>query len=68
MPDQRKTHMKVKTKLKAGEGLGDLVGRMADALGLKKIADGYERLTGESCGCEKRKEILNNAVSQVPFT
>lgn len=60
--------MKIKTKIKAGEGLGDIVARMANALGLKKVANEYEKTTGKSCGCEKRRQCLNNAVPKVPFT
>lgn len=60
--------MKLKTKLKAGEGLGDVVGRIAEVTGMKKVAEAYEKCTGKSCGCDQRRKLLNNAVSHVPMT
>lgn len=60
--------MKVKSNIKSGQGLGDLIARMAGSLGFDKAAEKYEKTTGKSCGCEKRRKALNNAVPKVPFT
>lgn len=57
--------MKVRTNLHAGAaGLGDLVAEFTQATGLDQLAKQYERLTGNSCGCDERQAQLN---SLVPF-
>ncbi len=60
--------MKVKSNIKAGDGLGDLVARMAHSLSLDKAAKKIEKATGKPCNCEKRRKIMNGAVPNVPFT
>ncbi|MEM7115837.1 MAG: hypothetical protein AAF614_25575 [Chloroflexota bacterium] len=52
--------MKIKTGIKAGQGLGDSVADVTKLTGLDKVADTYSRLTGRDCGCEARKDKLNN--------
>ncbi len=49
-------------------GLGDCVAKIAGVLGLDEAAKKYEQVTGENCGCKKRQEMLNKAVTNVPFT
>lgn len=44
-------------------GLGDTVHKIAKALGADKIAEKYEDMTGKDCGCEKRREALNQLLS-----
>jgi hypothetical protein len=51
--------MKVRTGLKAGGGLGDTVADLTRLTGLDQLAKAYEQVTGKPCGCEKRKETLN---------
>ena len=52
--------MIVKTGITVGQGLGDSVADMTHILGIDKIANSYEELTGKSCGCKQRQEMLNN--------
>jgi hypothetical protein len=55
--------MKVRTNLRAGAaGLGDMVAEFTHATGLDQLAKQYERLTGNSCGCEERQAFLNELV------
>jgi hypothetical protein len=57
--------MKTRTKIKAGGGLGDCVAAVAEKLGLDKVAASYEQSTGQSCGCEQRREILNRMYPEI---
>ncbi len=42
------------------DGLGDLIAKMTRALGLDKLAENVAHLMGEEdCGCERRREKLN---------
>ncbi len=50
---------KIKTGIKAGKPLGDVVADITHATGLDKAADAYTRLTGKDCGCEERRSFLN---------
>ncbi len=52
--------MKVKTGIKAGKGLGDVVADIIHATGLDALATTYTNLTGQDCGCQQRQEALNN--------
>ena len=54
--------MRIKSNLKAGKGLGDHVADFTHATGLDKLAEKYTELTGKSCGCEQRQEMLNQLV------
>jgi hypothetical protein len=40
-------------------GLGDLIERGIKSIGLDVLAKWWEKHTGKSCGCEKRKAWLN---------
>jgi len=51
--------MKVRTGLKAGDGLGDTVADLAHLTGMDQLAKTYEQVTGNSCGCKERQEKLN---------
>jgi hypothetical protein len=58
--------MKVKTGLKAGAaGLGDVVAEVTNITGVDRLAKSYEEITGKPCGCDERREKLNQLV---PFT
>ncbi len=52
--------MNVKTGIKAGKGLGDVVADIIHATGLDVLATTYTDLTGQDCGCQARQEALNN--------
>lgn len=58
--------MNVRTGLKAGQsqglgaqGLGDTVAKFTHSTGLDKLAEYYTRLTGKDCGCDQRRQKLN---------
>jgi len=42
------------------KGLGDTIERITTATGIKKVVDTVSKVTGKDCGCEKRKEKMNN--------
>ena len=46
-------------------GAGDVIHAIARSTGAASIVKAVERVTGKPCGCQKRREQLNNAV---PFT
>ena len=54
--------MKVKTGIEAGKGLGDAVASFTHATGLDHLATFYTQVTGKDCGCETRREKLNQLV------
>jgi hypothetical protein len=55
--------MKVRTGLKAGaNGLGDVVADVTNITGVDRLAKLYEELTGKPCGCDERREKLNQLV------
>ncbi len=41
------------------KGVGDTVEKIAVKTGLSKITEAYTKNTGKDCGCNKRKNILN---------
>jgi hypothetical protein len=45
---------------KKKKGLGDQVESFTKATGIKAVVDKISEVTGVDCGCEKRKEWLNN--------
>lgn len=51
---------RIKSEIHAGKGLGDWVSDFTHATGLNKLAEWYTDTTGNDCGCEKRREELNN--------
>jgi hypothetical protein len=44
----------------SGIGLGDVVESITKATGIKAVVDKVAEVTGKDCGCNKRKEKLNN--------
>jgi len=51
--------MIVRTGILSGQGLGDTVADFTHITGLDQLAEYYEQLTGKSCGCDDRREYLN---------
>ncbi|MDX1437305.1 MAG: hypothetical protein R3335_10870 [Anaerolineales bacterium] len=51
--------MKIKTDIRAGEGLGDAVANITHLIGVDRLANAYEKYTGNDCGCDARQEKLN---------
>jgi len=41
------------------KGLGDEIEVVAEVVGIKKVVELFNSLTGFDCGCDKRKELLN---------
>jgi hypothetical protein len=56
--------MKVRTQIKSGQaaGLGDSVAQFTHLTGIDKLAHTYTNLTGKDCGCNARREKLNQLV------
>ena len=46
-------------KRASSKGLGDTVEKVTKATGIKKAVDWFSEVTGVDCGCDKRKEKLN---------
>lgn len=42
--------------------LGDKLERVFRLMGIKRAAKLYEKKTGRSCGCDKRKQALNRII------
>jgi len=40
--------------------LGDKVERVMKRIGADKVAKAYEQVTKKPCGCQKRKQMLND--------
>ena len=59
--------MKVRTNIKAGQGLGDAVADITHITGLDQIAKAYSQTTGKSCGCEERRQKLNQLLPAIPL-
>ncbi|MBN1149421.1 MAG: hypothetical protein JXA78_19320 [Anaerolineales bacterium] len=51
--------MKVRTDIKAGQGLGDVVADITRLTKIDQLAQLYEEITGLSCGCQERRRKLN---------
>ena len=45
---------------KKSKGLGDTIEKITEATGVKKAVELFSKATGVDCGCEERKEKLNN--------
>lgn len=41
-------------------GLGDVIEKVTKATGIKTVVEKVSEVTGVPCGCEQRKEKLNN--------
>jgi hypothetical protein len=50
------------------KGLGDTIEKITAATGIKKVVEKVSEVTGKDCGCNKRKEILNNPNSIINKT
>lgn len=50
------------TKQKA-KGLGDTIEQITEATGIKKAVEMFSKATGLDCGCDERKEKLNQLFS-----
>lgn len=46
--------------MKKINGMGDVIEKVTTSTGIKKIVDTVSKITGKDCGCNKRKEALNN--------
>ena len=46
------------------KGLGDTIEKITKATGIKKVVDKVNKTTGKDCGCNKRKNWLNE---QLPY-
>ena len=57
--------IKIKSKIKSGQGLGDAIAEFTETTGLDKIADMYESVTGKDCGCDERREHLNSLMPSI---
>ena len=53
----KKKTTKKRTTKKKSEGLGDTIEKITEATGIKKAV---KWLSGDDCGCEERKQYLNN--------
>jgi hypothetical protein len=51
--------MKVRTEIKVGSGLGDTIEDIIHISGLDRFAKFYTQISGNDCGCQKRKKSLN---------
>ena len=45
--------------MKKSKGLGDTIGKITKATGIKKVVDTVSKAAGKDCGCGKRKDNLN---------
>lgn len=43
------------------KGLGDTIEKITTATGIKRVVDTIASVTKKDCGCNKKKERLNNA-------
>ena len=42
------------------KGLGDTIEQITTVIGIKRVVDTIATKTGKDCGCNKRKEALND--------
>lgn len=45
------------------KGLGDTIEQITEATGIKTVVELFSKATGIDCGCDARKEKLNNLIS-----
>ena len=60
--DQEILGMRIRAHVKAGKPLGDRVADFTHVTGLDKLSDAYEHITGRSCGCDERRQVLNRLI------
>lgn len=53
-------------KKESSKGLGDTVENITKATGIKSAVDWFSKQTGLDCGCDKRKEKLNEIFPYKP--
>jgi DNA polymerase III alpha subunit len=51
-----------RTKKQPSKGLGDTIEKITEATGIKKAVEVFAKATGLDCGCEERKNKLNNLI------
>lgn len=51
--------MQIRTGIASGKGLGDAIADFTHVTGLDRIASFYEKATGKDCGCDQRRQTLN---------
>ena len=66
--DKKREQIRIQSGLHAGKGLGDLVDDFTQITGIKAVTQIASQLTGESCGCAERRDALNDAVPNLPFS
>ena len=44
------------------KGLGDTIEAITEVTGIKTVVELFSKATGIDCGCEERKEKLNNLI------
>jgi len=49
-------------KSQESRGLGDTIEKITKATGIKAVVDAFTKTSGKDCGCEGRKEWLNNKI------
>jgi hypothetical protein len=59
--------MKVRTHIKAGKGMGDVIADFTHAAKLDRFAENYQDVTGKCCNCGKRRKLLNEMFPDIPF-
>ena len=47
---------------KQSKGLGDTIEKITEATGIKAVVEVFAKATGIDCGCEERKNKLNNLI------
>ena len=57
--ESKKTARTSTRRGKKPEGLGDTIEQITTATGIKKVVDWFSDVTGVDCGCDARKEKLN---------
>ena len=48
------------------EGLGDTIEKFTKVTGIKAVVDAISKVTGKDCGCENRRDWLNEKFSYKP--
>ncbi len=59
--------MKIRSGVKTGMGLGDVIALACEKTGLAACAKKYEQVTGQDCGCKKRQALLNGLPLELPI-
>jgi len=59
-PEEKQAEEAEETK--ESSGLGDTIEKITKFTGIKAVVDAFTKASGKDCGCEGRKEWLNNKV------